>query len=353
MTDLQQIKAGIIGFGGMGFHHGTHLMALADGLELKGVFDTDPERMNLAKERGFSAYSSQEELLADPDISFVVVATPNDFHPAIAEAAMRAGKNVMLEKPATITAGEFEKLIEIAEETGRILTVHQNRRFDSDYLIIKEVLAGGRLGEVFSVHSCVHGSNGIPPGWRKVKRQGGGMLLDWGVHLLDQLLLVIPGKIARVYCTMQTLPDGSDECFDLTLTFESGLNAVVSVGTKNFIPQPRWLVCGNLGAAQVDGWNCVGKVVTVKDTEVYFEPEIVYTTAGPTKTMAPRNKLTVDEVPLPAIRGDEGAFYQTLISALRGKSKPIVDNAEVLRVLRVMEAARTSYETGRAIEFNM
>ena len=105
---------------------------------------------------------------------------------------MKAGKNVISEKPITLSSADLEEMKETSESTGRFLTVHQNRRWDEDYLTVKEILREGKLGELFRLESRVHGSRGIPGDWRQEKEHGGGMVLDWGVHLLDQALLFFP-----------------------------------------------------------------------------------------------------------------------------------------------------------------
>ena len=80
-------------------------------------------------------------------------------------------------------------MMDAAERTGNFLTVHQNRRWDEDFWTVKKILEEGKLGEVFRIESRVHGSRGIPGDWRQEKEHGGGMVLDWGVHLLDQAML--------------------------------------------------------------------------------------------------------------------------------------------------------------------
>ena len=101
---------------------------------------------------------------------------------------MKAGKNVVSEKPVTLCSADLQEMIEASRECGRFLTVHQNRRWDEDFLTVKKLLAEGTLGEVYRLESRVHGSRGIPGDWRQEKEHGGGMVLDWGVHLLDQAL---------------------------------------------------------------------------------------------------------------------------------------------------------------------
>ena len=127
------IGGAVIGYGGMGNFH-SEKMQTVDGIELIGVYDIDPERNKLAESKGIHAYSTREELLADPRIELVTVATPNDVHKEIVIAALAAGKNVICEKPVSMNSAELEEMIAAANKYGKLFTVHQNRRWDEDYL---------------------------------------------------------------------------------------------------------------------------------------------------------------------------------------------------------------------------
>ena len=124
-------------------------------------------------------YRRVEDMLDDPEIDLVTIAIPNDMHKETAIRAMRAGKNVGCEKPVTLNAGEMEEIIAVRNETGKLFSVHQNRRWDRDFRIVKEAKERGLLGQLTFVESKVQGSRGSMYGWRGYKRNGGGMLLDW------------------------------------------------------------------------------------------------------------------------------------------------------------------------------
>ena len=113
-------------------------------------------------------------MLADKQTDLVLVATPNDVHKELVIAALEAGKNVVCEKPVTLCSEDLKEMRAAAERTGKFFTVHQNRRWDEDYLTVKKILEEGKLGEVFRIESRVHGSRGIPGDWRQEKEKGGG-----------------------------------------------------------------------------------------------------------------------------------------------------------------------------------
>ena len=186
----------IVGYGGMGGWHAKQLLSLPEEFRLAGVYDINPERIDAAEKEGIHGYRSLEELLADPEIRTVILAVPNNFHKPLSIQAMQAGKNVICEKPVMLNAAELEEVMAVAKETGRQFSVHQNRRWDKDFLIVKKIIEDGTIGKPFYIESRVQGSKGIPGDWRCVKEAGGGMLLDWGVHLIDQLMYLVdsPGR---------------------------------------------------------------------------------------------------------------------------------------------------------------
>ncbi|MBR6335941.1 MAG: Gfo/Idh/MocA family oxidoreductase, partial [Clostridia bacterium] len=142
-----KVGCAVIGYGGMGGWHTRKIKdEMGDYAVLLGIYDIDPERGKVAEENGIHSYSTREELLADDRIDLVTVATPNDFHKEIAIAAMEAGKNVISEKPVAMNSGELEEMIAASKRCGRLFTVHQNRRWDEDYLTMKKILDDNTLG---------------------------------------------------------------------------------------------------------------------------------------------------------------------------------------------------------------
>lgn len=346
-------NVGIIGFGGMASNHFKQSREL-DRIHIKGVFDINPERMEFAKSQGLVAYASRRELLEDPDIDIVLVATPNDLHREIAIEALRAGKNVLCEKPVTIESWELEDIMKVAKETGKVFTVDQNRRVNKDFVAMRRAVEQGLLGDVYVIESRVEGSRGVPAGWRISKEQGGGMMLDWGVHLIDQIMYMYDAKVTNVFCKMYSIhyPDVDDN-FRLTMTLDNGVTAHIEVSTNNFIKHPRWYVLGTEGTLQIDDWDSVGKIVRCKDREDTWSAEIPKSKAGPSKTMAPRSEDSVDIIPISApedVVDNLNPTYWQLIDTLDGKCPLKITPEQAFRVVKVMEAAFQSAQTGEAIQ---
>ena len=337
------MKWALIGYGGMGGWHVRQVKTMPE-FEIAGIWDIDPARCEAARAAGLHAYASQEELLADPSVELVTIAIPNDEHLPVTCACLRAGKNVICEKPVALSSDEVQEMIDVSRETGRIFTVHQNRRWDEDYLTVKRILQENALGKVFRIESRVHGSRGVPGDWRNTKRQGGGMILDWGVHLLDQILQLVDEPIVSVHCEVQHVTnDEVDDGFICQLTFGSGLVAHVEVGTSHFIALPRWYVLGENGSCQIDDFALHGRIVKVSDWEKRDAVPVV-TAAGLTKTMAPRTEDTIKTYPLPEVKSDVRDYYRNVARAVRGEEKQIVTHAQILRAMKLMEALFRSAE---------
>ncbi|RHP35519.1 Gfo/Idh/MocA family protein [Lachnotalea sp. AF33-28] len=344
----------IIGYGGMGAYHAEQLLTLPEEFHLAGVYDINPERITLAKSKGIHGYDTLEELLADPSIRTVIIAVPNNFHKSLSIQAMEAGKNVICEKPVMMNAEELIEVLAVSRKTGRQFTVHQNRRWDRDFLIVKKAVEAGTLGTPFYIESRVQGSKGIPGDWRCVKEAGGGMLLDWGVHLIDQIMWMVDSPVTEVYAHLLSVkfPEVDDN-FKLLLRFENGLSALVEVDTYTFINLPRWHVSGDAGTLQIDSFSCDGRIVRAKNSEMHWESGIVYTAAGPTRTMAPRPKETIEQIELPEVACDARDYYRNFRDADLGLTELIVKPEEALRVMRVIDAVFESARTHASISVRL
>lgn len=351
-----KIAGAVIGCGGMGSWHCEKMSVyMKDRMVLTGIWDISEAARQKAESRGWHAYSSQEELLSDERIDFVVVATPNDFHHDIVIAALEAGKNVMSEKPVTMSSELLDDMIKASERTGKFFTVHQNRRYDPDYLTIKKIYDGNMIGRIFNVESRVCGSRGIPGDWRQKKAQGGGMVLDWGIHIIDQVLMMFDDKkLESVYAqATHVTNDEVDDGFKAEFRYENELTVLTYVGTSNFIDLPRWYVQGENGTAVCE-WNLSGEIVMVSDWE-NRDAVPVQAGVGLTKTMAPRTDDTIKKYPLPYVEdkgfSGEHTLYNNICDVILGKAEPIVTLPQQRRLIKVIEAIFKSMETNEVVKF--
>lgn len=343
------MRVAVIGYGGQGAWHCGQI-AKSDVAVLAGTYDVKEKRCQAARDQGIRVYDSVEELYADRQVDVVVVATPNDVHEELVVNALKSGKHVVCEKPAALQVESFDRMVKAAEESGKILTVHQNRRWDVDFLAVKQVIASGEIGKTIRVESRIHGSRGIPSDWRCTKPAGGGMILDWGVHLIDQMLQLITDQIVSVNCVTTHITNQEvDDGFRLELGFADGKSAYVEVGTYNFLPLPRFYMQCSEGTLYLEDWKKKAHVAKLK---AWIEKDVtpVQNAAGITKTMAPRDELTLDEYDVERPASDVHQFYRNLAAAIAGREDQLIKNAEVRRVLCVMEAAFKSAKLHQTLQ---
>lgn len=344
-------KLVVVGYGGMGSWHVNHALN-SDVVELSGIYDTDKSKIELAKSRGISTYESLDDVINDKNVDIVTVAIPNDAHLDTVVKLLNGGKNVICEKPVALSSEQLEAMIEAAKKNGVHFTVHQNRRFDVDYLAIQKIVDGGDIGKPLRIESRIHGSRGIPSDWRGKKEHGGGMILDWGIHLIDQLMLVFKDeKIDTINCTVTNITNKEvDDGFYLTITFESGALAFVEVGTYNFIALPRFYMKAEKGTAIITDWREKAKVAKCKH---WHESEVVpvQTAAGLTKTMAPRDSITLDEYEVDIPKSDVHDFYRNFCLSIDGKAEQLVTYEQMRLDMKIMEYAFKSAELNQTVKF--
>ncbi|HEY5583332.1 MAG TPA: Gfo/Idh/MocA family oxidoreductase [Ruminiclostridium sp.] len=346
----ENYKLAIVGYGGMGSQH-SRLLKDVPNISISGIFDISEGKQAEARENGLKSYHSFEDILKDDTVDIVLIATPNHLHKNIAVKALDAGKHVICEKPVALSSDELAEIIDAADRNKRIFVVHQNRRWDEDYLVMKKILDEKIIGEIYNVESRVIGSRGIPGDWRHEKQYGGGMMLDWGVHLIDRVLVMIDDKIEKIYCRMSyILGNDVDDGFQLMLDFKSGKTAFVEVQTNNYISLPLWYMAGSNGTAAIDDWDMGGNIATLtKYDDKDAKP--IEAGAGLTKTMAPRGEDTVEIKPIFRLDSDVKDFYMNVLNTIEGKEEIIVKNTQVMRVMKVIEAAFKSSELHQTVDF--
>lgn len=345
-------KVAVIGYGGQGAWHCSQVLK-SDVCELAGTYDIKEARREAAKANGIFVYENNEAIFADKNVDIIVVATPNDVHEALVVNGLKSGHNVVCEKPVALSVAEFDRMCAAAKETGKVFTVHQNRRWDVDFLAVKQVIESGEIGDVIRIESRIHGSRGIPSDWRCEKAPGGGMILDWGVHLIDQMLQLVTEKIVGVNCVCTHITNNEvDDGFRLELDFESGKTAHVEVGTYNFLAMPRFYMQCKEGSLYLTDWQQKAHVAKLT---AWIEKDVtpVQNAAGITKTMAPRDELTLDEYDIERLSSDVHTFYRNLCDAIDGKAEQLIKLAEVRRVLSVMEACFESDEKHQTISLSI
>ena len=346
-------KLGIIGYGRMGSWHAESVNSRINGLTVCAAFDIDPERCKAAENDGIKVYATIEEFFAS-GIDLVLVATPNNFHKHYCILAMEAGLDVVCEKPACMNCEEFEEVVAVAEKTGRFFTVHQNRRYDIDYAVVREIINKKLVGNVTFIDSRLTGSRGCSTAWRSTYDNGGGALYDWGIHLIDQILFLVDSKPKYVFAELQHLMYSEvDDGGRIIIGFENGVKAQIVFDFWCFIPENRWRISGDDGTATLYDWfKTDGKVIKANQ-EVEMERGCVYTPNGLSTTMWPRPKQEIIELEPPKVEKEPRweEFYENVLQVLDGKAKPFVTHEQVRSSMKVMMSAFESDRTKTTVHF--
>lgn len=200
-STAKDIQCGVVGYGSafnMGRHHLREMQQA--GMTPRAVVDTDPERLKVAQQDfpGIETYLSLREMLARSSVNLVAIITPHNTHAELALQCLRAGRHVVCEKPFAVTTAECDAMIREAEKRGLLLSTYHNRHWDGCILEAVERIGGGAIGDLVRVDCHMGGWRHPGDWWRSSKTMSGGILYDWGVHLLEYALQVIESEIVEV-----------------------------------------------------------------------------------------------------------------------------------------------------------
>ena len=347
---MTPIQVGLIGYGFAGKVFHAPVIAAVPDLHLRAIVTSRTEQVR-ADYPDVSVMADAETLLADPAIELVIVATPNTSHLALAQAALAAGKSVVVDKPFTLTTADADALIQQAAAAGRCLSVFHNRRWDSDFRTVRQLVESGLLGEVmtYEAHYDRFRPN-IQPRWREQDAPGSGILYDLGSHLIDQALQLF-GPPETVSADLQRQRPGAQavDYFHLVLgyrhqriilhggclvrqpAFHFALHGARGSSIKQGLdPQEHALIVGRRPGSA--GWG--------------EEPAAIY---GELTTEINGLPITGRIASLP---GAYDAYYQVLAQAIRQGTPPLVTAQEARQVIPVIEHALISHRRGQVIAFN-
>lgn len=249
----QRVNVGILGLGRSGWSlHFKVIQQLADLYNIAAVSDPVKERRKEAQhEVQCEAFEDVQAVIQHPEIDLIVVATPSHTHADLACQAMEAGKHVLVEKPMAVNVVEADRMVNVAQRTNRLLTVYQLRRLDPDYLKVKEIIQSGILGPIALARLTRHNFRRRND-WQTLLKYGGGMLNNWGSHIVDQGLQLLGEPPVQVFADMQktvSVGDAEDH-IKVTMKGKEGMTVDVEVTSCSAFPHPEWLVVGAYGSLQ-------------------------------------------------------------------------------------------------------
>jgi predicted dehydrogenase len=350
------LGVGMLGFGAIGADHIAAIGAVS-GMKLAAVCDRSPARIGAAREMvpTVETVPNLAQMLKLPGLDLVIISTPPNTHAALAEQALRAGKHVVVEKPFCLSLEDADRLVSLASQTGRTLTVYQNRRWDPDFLALQSVIQSRELGEVFHLEAFVGGYGHPCHFWHSHSPVSGGVIFDWGSHYLDWILQLMPGQVVQVAASRHKLvwqDVTNDDHFEIRMTFESGAEAEFIHSDIAAARKPKWYLLGTRGAA-VGHWR-EGRITSRGPTGQVIEERLPVTDLP-----CELHVLTPDGageshdqlISLPA--APPQAFYRNLAGHLLAGQPLAVTPESARRNVAVMEAATRAAELGRPLDLRV
>lgn len=339
MNKAKTIKIALIGYGFVGKTFHAPLIQSIEGLTLAVVSSRDEEKVKRDLPNVL-VVATPEEAIQHPDVDLVVIASPNATHAPLAALALNAGKHVVVDKPFTLDMQEARELIALADEKQRLLSVFHNRRWDSDFLGIKQAIEEGRLGKVKLFESHIDRFRPeVRVRWREQNVPGSGLWFDLGPHLIDQTLQLF-GLPQSVQGNIATLRDSAE--------INDWAHVVLNYPEHKVILHASMLVAGGTSRFTVHG----DKASVVKARIDQQEAQLLAGVIPGSESWGEDSDDMVlfdaagDATRLKTPKGDQRQYYMSVRDALTGKIENPVHPVEALAVMAVLEAAVKSSETG-------
>lgn len=345
-ADAAPIGVALLGFGFAGQTFHAPFITTTPGLVLRIVASSQPARVRAAYP-DVDVAAAPGDAMAHDDVALVVVATPNDTHAPLAEAALRAGKHVVVDKPFTITLDEAHALAATARETHRVLSVYQNRRWDSDFLGVRDAVQSGAIGDVVECRSEIsRWRPQVRDRWRERPGPGAGLWYDLGPHLIDQALVLF-GVPEAVQATLRIQRPGcrTVDWFHAVLDYPTR-QVVLSSSMLASDPAPRFVVRGTTGSLVKRGVDQQERRLMAGE-----RPGAPGWGHDADPLVLRRNGADAVDVPVPS--GDYGRFYAAMRDAIRGERRAPVTPADATLVMAIIEAGVLSSADSRTIRLSV
>jgi predicted dehydrogenase len=350
----RDLGVGLLGYSPyVGQGHGLGVQHTA-GLSLRAVCDLNLQRLNQAR-RDFPdvrAYETAEAFSDDRDVDVVVVATPPDTHAAICLQMMETGKHAVCEKPLALTRREADAMVEMAEKQHVHLSCHQNRRWDADFLAIKQAVSEGLIGELFYLETFVGGFAHPCGYWHSHAAVSGGTSYDWGAHYLDWVVSLVPDRVESIVGTRHKrvwhdVTNADQE--RIQIRFSGGQEAEFMHSDVAAVRKPKWYLLGTEGA-MVGHWQdvCAYEI----DPILYFQRhDIPATEMPPDLTLYRRHHTGQTLSQKMAMPGRAHyPFHRNLADHLLTGEPLAAPLADSVKVVAILEAAARSMSKGGTLE---
>jgi predicted dehydrogenase len=344
------IGIGILGYApSVGLLHGRGTENTA-GLQLNAVCDSSPQRLEAARDDfpQVKLYDSADQMVKDPNVNLVIIATPPNSHAELCQQMMAGGKHVICEKPLALNRRETDAMVEMADRNRVHLSCHQNRRWDVDFLAIRQSLEDGLIGDVFYLESFVGGYHHPCGYWHSDARVSGGTTYDWGAHYLDWIVALMPHDIDGVIGTRHKrvwhdVTNADQE--RILIRFSGGQEAEFMHSDIAAARKPKWYLLGQEGAI-VGDWRDVTSYEI--DPVLYFQRhDIPATEMVPDLTIHRRHHDGNIVRIKPSIpERNPYPFHVNLADHLLWGEPLAAPLADSVKVVAILEAAARSMQNG-------
>lgn len=327
------IRVGLIGYGYASKTFHAPLIAGTPGMTLAAVSSSDASKVH-ADWPNVSVVSDPKQLFSDPSLDLIVIPTPNDTHYPLARAAMEAGKHVVVDKPFTVTLSQARELEAMAKSRGLVLSVFHNRRWDSDFLTLKGLIAEGKLGEIsyFESHFDRYRPQ-VRNRWREQAGPGSGIWYDLGPHLIDQALVLFGVPVSITVDMAQLRPDAkTTDYFHAVLTYPQR-RVVLHSTMLAAAESARYIVHGTRGSYVKFGLD--PQEDRLKNGERLPQEDWGYDMRDGVLTLASGDEL--DTQTLMTVPGNYPAYYAAIRDALNGQGENPVPASQAIRVMELIE----------------
>jgi len=349
-----QIGVGLIGFGMAGEFFHAPFISNVKGFLLRKIRTTNPENIQKAVKEypRVEIVATSNSIFEDDDIQLVVIVSSNTSHFELAKKALESGKNVVVDKPFTVTTAEADELIVLAQEKNLVLSVYQNRRFSSDFRTLQYVVEKNLVGKVVELE--IYYDRFRPQlkqnAWREENLPGSGILYDLGAHLIDEALVLF-GRPKFVWADLAIQRQGAQviDYFEITFIYASGLRVKLGAGMLKAQSRPHYILNGETGCY-------VKNSMDIQENDLKAGKRPSNTLDWGKEPTSMYGKLTyrqdgiLKEMPIPSVAGDYTAYYQNIYDTLQKKTALKVQPEEARNVIRIIETAMESDNLRKEIE---
>ncbi len=347
---MRKIQTALCAYGMSGKVFHAPILNAHSGYELSHVLVRNPQR-SVNQYTNLKVVRDYDSILSDPAIELVIVNTPEPTHFELTWKALEAKKHVVVEKAFTPSSEEGEKLIQFARKQNCLLTVYQNRRWDSDFLTVQEILRQNLLGKLISFEAHYDRFRDfIQEGtWKEERIPGTGVLYNLGSHLIDQALLLF-GMPQSIFADLQIQRKGGNiiDNFDLIMRYEA-LKVMLRVSYLVPKPGPKYILHGVKGSFFKSGMD--PQEEALKKGEEPFGPGWGEEGKDSWGYLYRKSDALHMDARVPSLPGNYGAFYTQLYEAIReGREVPVAPE-QALQSIQVIEAALESHSQSRVVFF--